>query len=183
MCLEGNLLRSICFVHTCWIMWENMLGKQLIHLEHVSAVRFKDYAQGIITDDLSFVPGILKVVFPDVCPQLLHNLVWKKKGALVLTLINITLTQRRFSSMHFTTSVLGSAGWPTIAWSSGDTPQTLFSPPAPPLLLVPAVVLNKMSKNKRHFSADQVQTCIFKVEHLNLMQPSINVQCIRKEKM
>nr|GMD92970.1 hypothetical protein Iba_chr14fCG2890 [Ipomoea batatas] len=55
-------------------MWENMLGKQLIHLEHVSAVRFKDYAQGIITDDLSFVSGILKVVFPDVCPQALHDL-------------------------------------------------------------------------------------------------------------
>lgn len=89
---------SICVVHTCRIMWENMLCKQLIHLEHVSAVRFKDYAQGIITDDLSFVSRILKVVFPDVCPQLLHNLIWKKKkkkkGALVLTLINITLRQR-----------------------------------------------------------------------------------------
>jgi hypothetical protein len=51
-----------------------MFGKQLIHLEHVSTVRLKYHAQGIITDNLSLVAWILEVVFPYVCPQLLHNL-------------------------------------------------------------------------------------------------------------
>lgn len=45
------------------------------------------------------------------------------------------------------TSVLGSAGWPTMAWSSGETPQTLFRPPGPPLLLVPARALQKKIMN------------------------------------
>jgi hypothetical protein len=61
-------------LHTRRFKWDNMFGKQLIHLEHVSTVRLKYHAQGIITDNLSLVAWILEVVFPYVCPQLLHNL-------------------------------------------------------------------------------------------------------------
>jgi len=43
------------------------------------------------------------------------------------------------------TSVLGRAGSPTTTSSSGETLQTLFSPPGPPFLLVPAGALQRKS--------------------------------------
>lgn len=61
-------------LHTCRFKSDNMFGKQLIHLEHISAICFKDHTQGIITDYLSFVTWILQIILPNVCPKLLHNL-------------------------------------------------------------------------------------------------------------
>jgi hypothetical protein len=56
-----------------------MLSKQLIHLEHVSAISLKNHTQRIITDDLPLVTRVLKVILPYISPQLPHNLKPKAK--------------------------------------------------------------------------------------------------------
>lgn len=45
-----------------------MLSKQLIHLEHVSAITLKNHTQRIITYDLPLVTRVLEVVLPYVSP-------------------------------------------------------------------------------------------------------------------
>ena len=45
------------------------------------------------------------------------------------------------------TSVLAMAGSPTIACSSGDTPQTLFNPPVPPFRFAPALALLTLTQH------------------------------------
>lgn len=47
------------------------------------------------------------------------------------------------------TWVLAMVGSPTIACSSGDTPQTLFKPPGPPLRLAGVGVLKHRPQVKR----------------------------------
>ena len=51
-----------------------MLRQKLIHLEHVSAISFKNQSQLIIAYDLSLIVRILQVVLANVCPKLLNNL-------------------------------------------------------------------------------------------------------------
>jgi hypothetical protein len=48
---------------------------------------------------------------------------------------------RMYAQSCLTISVLAMVGSPTIACSSGETPQTLFSPPGPPLLFTPVLAL------------------------------------------
>ena len=55
-----------------------MFSIQLIHLEHVSAICLEHQMQLIVANYLPFITWILKIIFPYVNPQLLHNLVKQK---------------------------------------------------------------------------------------------------------
>ena len=59
---------------TCSLKRTYMLRQKLIHLEHVSAISFKNQSQLIIAYDLSLIVRILQVVLANVCPKLLNNL-------------------------------------------------------------------------------------------------------------
>ena len=116
-----------------------MLGKQLIHLEHVSTISLENNTQRIVTYDLPLVTRVLEVVLPYVSPQLPHNLKKKHINVLITNpLIAYTHCHHRARKTVIITSVLGRAGSPTTTSSSGETLQTLFNPPGPPFLLVPA---------------------------------------------
>ena len=122
-----------------------MFSKQLIHLEHIRRICLKHQAKGIITNYLSLVTRILEVVFPNVCPKLLHNLNQARWRPKVTSRYSIATSQnlikRKFACTRIRTWVLGMVGSPTTACSSVETPQTLFRPPEPPLLLAAAGAL------------------------------------------
>ena len=52
-------------------------------------------------------------------------------------------------------------GSPTIACSSGDTPQTLFKPPGPPLRLAGVGLLKHRPQVQRLGKTHAMQACLF----------------------
>lgn len=74
-----------------------MFSKQLIHLEHIGRICLKHQAEGIITNYLSLVTRILEVVFPNVCPKLLHNLNQARWSSRVTSRYSITTSQNLIS--------------------------------------------------------------------------------------
>lgn len=61
-------------LHTAGFKCDDMFGKKLVHLEHVSAVSLKHNAQSVIAYYLPLVTRILEIVLPYVSPKLPHDL-------------------------------------------------------------------------------------------------------------